>query len=255
MMEAVPPDDKPLLLQAALDGELDAAGMLAFERAMNEDAELAAEYHRLDALRTALQGLPKSPASNAFRTRMEALTIGEPKPRRLWLSAERRSAALAAGLAFMLGSGLTFLLLPKAPPQPMQALVADHVRGLISGQPVDVASSDHHTVIPWFATRSAFAPHVVDLAAEGFPLVGGRIDMLGATPVPTLVYRYKRHIISLTEVPEKVATPPQGRRSVDGFAVLAWRQANVTYVAISNAMPIELDALAAAFRKATAAGL
>jgi anti-sigma factor RsiW len=241
--------EKMLLLQAALDGELDAAGMLAFERALSEDAELAAEYGRLQALRAVLRALPKAVASGALRGQIEAMAPRRASPRvSQWLP-----MGMAACLAFLLGGGLSFLVLPHPPEAPMHELIADHTRGLLSGQPVDVVSSERHTVKPWFGTHSALSPDVVDLASDGFPLIGGRLDVIGVTPVPTLVYRHAQHIVSLSEVPDSVAHFAAGRSSIDGYAVLIWRQGQTSYVAISDAMPAELDALAAAFRKAMAA--
>jgi anti-sigma factor RsiW len=254
MTQPAAPGDKHLLLQAALDGELDAAGMLAFERALQEDADLAAEYGRLQALRGALRNVRKVPASPALRAKVEALAETDaPTQRPLSRVGGWRSTALAASLALVVGSGLTAFLLPHPPPQSTQALVSSHVRGVISGQTTDVLSSDRHTVKPWFATRSIVSPRVVDLAGDGFSLVGGRLDVIGVTPLPTLVYRHGAHIISLTEVPAKVADLPSGRSAVEGLDVLSWREGDTSFVAISDTQPAELDAFAAAYRKAVAA--
>jgi anti-sigma factor RsiW len=262
-MSEPPLDDRELLLQAAVDDELDAAGMLAFERAMQEDAELAGEYQRLVALRGALRRVAKPRASAALRARIEALPGSGPAPRALpqaslqqWgrgLTGQWRPAAVAAAIAFLAGGGVSYLALQQAEPAATQLLVASHVRGLISGQATDVPSSDRHTVKPWFATKSAVSPPVVDLAGDGFPLVGGRLDVIGVTPVPTLVYRHGEHVISLTEVPERVAGLEPGRRSDAGYVVLTWRQGAAAYVAISDAQAAEVEAFAAAYRKATAA--
>jgi anti-sigma factor RsiW len=251
-----------LLLQAALDGELDAAGMLAFERTLADDEDLAAEFGRQKALRDALRALPKAVVSGALRGQIEALAPRKPKRAFQWAPGWMQAAswapmALAASCAFLIGSGLTFLTLPQearlAPSTQTESLLADHVRGMISGQPVDVVSSERHTVKPWFGNRIAVSPEVVDLKADGFPLIGGRVDVIGVTPVPTLVFRRNQHTISLSEVPEGLANVRGGQSTLNGFAVLTWKQGKTVYVAISDAAPAELEALKAAFQKATTA--
>ena len=102
----------------------------------------------------------------------------------------------------MVASGSTFLALsPQQHDAVENAVVAGHIRSLMAPQPADVASSDRHTVKPWFNGRIPQAPRVVDLANDDFPLLGGRLDVVGRTAVPTLVYRHAKHIISLTAVP------------------------------------------------------
>ncbi len=256
-------EERPLLLQAALDGELDAQGMITFEQDLAQDAALRAEYQRLAALRAAIQRLPKTQASADFRARIEAIATEQGKsiarPANGWFG-EWRSSALAASLALMLGSGLTYLLVPAQSPDVMQALIAGHVRGMISGQPADVASSDRHTVKPWFATRILEAPQVVDLSAEGFTLDGGRVDVIDSKPVATLIFHHLKHVISVTELPGASARfgTAETRRTVKGYSVLSWTMGatpdtKTTYVAVSDIAPDELEHLAAAFRQAVAA--
>ena len=147
------------------------------------------------------------------------------------------SAILAAGL----GSASTWLALRPAIQDTNLAgtLVADHKRGLLSGQPADVASSDRHTVKPWFATRFALAPKVVDLGPQGFPLAGGRIDIIAGAPAPVLVYRHKEHFISLTALPAHGSPPPRAF-VIDGYSVQVWRDGGTEYWAISDIDPAEL---------------
>jgi anti-sigma factor RsiW len=117
-------------------------------------------------------------------------------------------------------------------------VVGNHIRSLMATQQVDVVSTDQHTVKPWFNGRIPVSPRVVDLASEGFPLVGGRIDVIAKTPVPSLVYRFRKHLISLTEMQGGVAPPPE--RTTDGYHVIGWRAGGVTYWAVSD---VELDEL------------
>ena len=204
-----------LLAQAALDGELDAAGMLDFEKGLAANASLAAEYVRLKALREVLRReLVKPVAPQALRQRIAAMAAPSIAPRlpraaRPPWQAMAASAILAAGL----GSASTWLALRASVQDTNLAdtLIADHKRGLLSGAPADVASSDRHTVKPWFATRFALAPKVVDLGPQGFPLAGGRIDIISGAPAPVLVYRHKEHFISLTALPAQGS--PAARRT------------------------------------------
>ncbi|MGB7045328.1 MAG: anti-sigma factor, partial [Methylocella sp.] len=144
--------------------------------------------------------------------------------------------AIAAGL----GSASTWL----APRPALRdtdlagTLIADHKRGLLSGQPADVASSDRHTVKPWFE-RFALAPKVVDLGPQGFPLAGGRIDVIAGAPAPVLVYRRKAHVISLTALPARGASPA-GAFAIDGYSVQVWRDGGTEYWAISDIGPAGL---------------
>jgi len=134
-----------------------------------------------------------------------------------------------------------------------QTLIADHKRGLLSGQPVDIASSDRHTVKPWFDSHFALAPQVVDLGTEGFPLAGGRIEVIGGQPVPTLVYRRREHLISLTALPAGTLRSP-GTQTVEGYSILGWRMGETDYWAVSNLDPSELEKFRQAFETAIKGG-
>ena len=130
-------------------------------------------------------------------------------------------------------------------------VVASHVRALMAPQPADVASTDQHTVKPWFNGKVPEAPRVVDLASEGFPLIGGRIDVIGRTPVPTLVYRRRQHLISLLAIPDG-KDAGELRRAIAGYNIVTWTENGVRYWAVSDVNADDLDAFAKAFRTATA---
>src|SRR4051812_44060357 len=175
-----------LLLNAYLDGELDPIEVARFEQRLVSEAELNARIETLRALRAALRSdlAEDLPSPELKRRIVSQLKIAPRAARNSWL-------ALAA--SFLIGAVLagatTFGALNYRGNDDVAAeIVSAHIRALMAPQPIDVASSDHHTVKPWFNGKLAFAPTVVDLAAKGFPLVGGRIDVVNAAPVASLVY-------------------------------------------------------------------
>ncbi len=242
-------DHDRLLLNAYIDGELDPAHALEFEQRLAAEPALAGERRRIEALRSAVrERLPRAAASPALRRRVAAMA-----PRRGLASGWRAGwAALAASvaIAFAGGSIATLLALGPGPagrePLP-ELLVASHMRGLMASQTVDVASSDRHTVKPWFNGKLPGSPRVVNLAALGFPLAGGRIDVIGLTPAPTLVYRARLHVISVTALPaaDGAAAP---LRPVNGYNIVTWTDGPVAYWAVSDLAAPELENFAKAFR-------
>src|SRR3569623_3725332 len=89
----------------------------------------------------------------------------------------------------------------------VQQVIASHVRGLLASQPFDIASSDSHVVRPWFTSRIARSPQVLNLAQQGFVLSGGRIDVVGNTPVPPVVYKHDTHVESQTLLAPGLSLP------------------------------------------------
>ena len=121
-----------------------------------------------------------------------------------------------------------------------------HVRSLMAENHLnDVASTDQHTVKPWFAGKLDFAPAVADLAASGFALAGGRLDYLNGRPVAALTYRHRLHVVNVFEWPAKDARG-QAPRSIarQGYAVVHWTHAGIEYWAISDVAGADLLTLA-----------
>ena len=162
--------------------------------------------------------------------------------------------AMAASMligALIAGSG-TFSFLNYRPGESVtDEVVASHIRALMAPQPTDVLSSDRHTVKPWFDGKLTFAPEVVDLADKGFPLVGGRVDVVDFQPVPTLVYRLGKHLLSMTAIPGGGGGTGERAASARGFHAIVWNGSGVLYVVVSDAMPQEIKAFVAAFRSAS----
>jgi anti-sigma factor RsiW len=239
-------DRASLLVHAYVDGELDPANTIAVEQRMAADPALAAERERIEALRRVLQEkLPREAAPPALQLRVRKAVGLDARPRPTW-----RAMAASIALAVVASSSLTWLAM-REPPQDTvaDAVIAGHLRGLMAPQPIDVASSDRHTVKPWFAGKIPQAPRVVDLAQEGFPLVGGRIDMVGHTPVPTLVYRRRQHVISVTAISAGAREAPMAR-TVQGYNLIGWTADGITYRAVSDLNASELETFVRLFRDA-----
>jgi anti-sigma factor RsiW len=253
-------------LNAALDGELDAASSLDLDREMRADPMLAAEYRRIEALRAAIsRHLPREAAPQNLADRIAALAPAPapvttvvpfaPAPVRRSGWSGQRVLALAASVAaagFILGTGVTTLRMQGAVPGVAEGLVSDFARAEIAGQPFDVASSDRHTVKPWLAGRTTVSAAIADLAEQGFPLAGGRVAIVDRIPAPTLVYRHNEHFAAVTELPPGVRGAEAGApvETIDGYHVARWADANLAYVAVSDMDEKTLAEFVEAFRQA-----
>lgn len=238
------PDDE-ILAGAYLDGELDAVSARQFEERLASERELAALHARLKALRDGLRAArADDDVPEGFRLRL----AGPPARARMMPRAWRAIAASLLVGAFV-GGAATFALVPQSGRDAAAPFIAAHVRALMAPQPVDVASSDHHTVKPWFDGKLTFAPKVIDLAPQGFPLVGGRVDVVDLQPAASLVYRAGKHLISLTELPGRGAAP-LSEKTERGYMVFQWADADVTYWAVTDAAEPELRAFVSALQAA-----
>ncbi|VVE62062.1 transmembrane transcriptional regulator (anti-sigma factor) [Pandoraea anapnoica] len=170
-----------------------------------------------------------------------------------------------AGGAILGGLAVAMALLVARPPAPTQApepaaqsglqpqeIVSSHVRALLSQHPIDVISTDQHTVKPWFNGRLDYAPPVVDLADKGFPLAGGRLDYVGGRTVSVLIYYTDKHPIDVYVYParDKASAAPMITGS-DGYAIARWRRNGMTYWAITDAEPSHLRVFVEALQAAT----
>ena len=228
-------ENDELQLNAYCDGELDPMSAVAFERRMADDALLKAQYVRLLSLRRAMRSLPLSSAppslSASINARLNADRVVRAvrPPQRKW-SLQALAAAAVFG-AVLSSSVMLTVQRYDLHEDVARQVVAGHIRGLLAPQPFDVASSDRHTVKPWFTSRLPESPQVPDLAAEGFILVGGRVDVVGHDPVATIVYKHAKHTVSLTTLPPDQSVPD---RAISGYNVWSWSDAQFTYIAVSD---------------------
>jgi anti-sigma factor RsiW len=241
------PDDPVLLLQAYVDGELDPAAALDFERRLAEQPALRAERDRIMMLRQAMKDhLPNEDMPADLPRRIEKAIGLRKTPRRpTWLSLAASVVVTAA-----LASSSTWLMLSSAPDESHEPMVfSNHLRSLMAPQPVDINSSERHTVKPWFNGRVTESPRVIDLANAGYPLVGGRVDVIDLQPAPTLVYHRRQHVISLTAIRTSAVTAAAVSESADrGFNIVKWRHDGVEYWAVSDLNMPELREFARLFQ-------
>ncbi|WP_395681018.1 anti-sigma factor family protein [Inquilinus sp.] len=246
--------DKSVLLHGMLDGELDVVGALAFEAHLKECPACAAEYRRQQAIRTALRRPElRDRAPDALRRRIEAALQPPSVPWwRRFLSDWRLGGAGAAALAMAL---MLLLVLPRGGDDLARQLVDSHVRSLLAEHLVDVPSSDRHTVKPWFVGKIDAAPPVVDLAAQGFPLAGGRLDYLDRRVVAALVYRHGGgHVVNLFvwASPGAADSAPKSETE-EGYRLLHWVRSGLEFWAVADIDLSELQAFQAAYQEGAAA--
>jgi anti-sigma factor RsiW len=242
--------DQSLQTQAYLDGELDAAQSLKAEAHLETCAEcqaLAADHAEMKAAMADATYHRASPELRArLSTALDAETKIVPMPAlrrkdRFWLGAGSGAGgmAIAAALAF-------FLFLPT------NAVVSDlaeaHQRSLVGEHLIDVVSSDHHTVKPWFAGHSDVSPPAEDFKADGFTLVGGRADYVHGARAAVVVYRHGAHVINLFAWADRgQSLPASGTR--DGYRMILWKQDDLDLAAVSDVDPAELDHFVALVKK------
>jgi anti-sigma factor RsiW len=172
-----------------------------------------------------------------------------PAWRRNWFSigaAGLSTAAFAVTLAL-------YLQQPSRGEQLDQELVASHVRSLMPDHLADVASTDQHTVKPWFAGKLDFSPPVVDLAPQGYALIGGRLDYLNQRPVAAMVYQHRKHILNLYVWPAAAVDAAPRASSRQGYQLLRWRQDGMQYSAVSDMNAGDLGEFARDLRDRVAA--
>ena len=194
-----------LRVQAEFDGELDAVSAAEVERHREHCAECRALHRDLAELHDALRrDLPFERAPSTLQHRVTAALDDEdaraPAPKRattwrrpFWigLTSGIGTAAAAAALA------LSLLVTPAATDVTVNELLSGHVNSLLSNHLIDVASSDHHTVKPWFAGNADVSPPVADFAAQGYSLVGGRVAYVEHQRAAVVVYRHGAHVINV----------------------------------------------------------
>lgn len=244
------------LLEVDVDGELDLVTHLELDDHLRgcPDCRKFAEIarNRRSALRSTL---PRFTAPASLAEKITARSRGTPTPApEIKLRSQARQpwwGALAASIALALIGGYALGNSRAHRDGIFVEAITDHIRSLQTQHLTDVASTDQHTVKPWFTGKIDFAPPVVDLANASFPLEGGRLEYLDGRPAVALVYRHRQHPINLFIWPTQKNPVSAGQTSRDGYAAEAWNQGDMNFLAVSEIPARELADFIHAFQAAT----
>jgi anti-sigma factor RsiW len=244
-------DESEVLLHALIDGELDAGHAREVEAHAITCARCGAQLTAFRDLRAAMpaKGLRFS-APASLRARIDR-DVPAPTPatsRRSLL----KSFALGGAVSGLAAAGLTFVILRQGRDDLiLEEAVSAHLRSLQADHLIDVQSSNQHTVKPWFNGRIDLAPPVIDLTAQGFTLIGGRLDYIDGKPVAVIVYRRRGHVINLfVSQGFGMLLPSPKLEVVQGFNILRWSDQGLSLMAVSDLNRDELGEFAEKFRAA-----
>jgi anti-sigma factor RsiW len=229
-------EEAKILLHALMDGELDAGHAREVEEHIAGCAACAAQ---LAAYREMSQAVAtanvKYSAPLALRRRIEA-SLPQPQTQAPSRRAVLRGFALGSAVSAIAATGLVAIVLRNDDQQRIEfEIVSAHLRSLQAGHLTDVVSTDQHTVKPWFNGKLDVSPPVIDLTAQGFTLIGGRLDYVDARAIGAVVYRRRAHVINLfvaqTPNAEHYATRTD---TVQGFNIRCWKDHGLRYWAVSD---------------------
>ena len=227
------------------DGELEAGTILKLEKHIHDCPACALEWRNLQSLKKTLkQDALYFAAPAELRQRIRAELPSPKKAVSQWPAWNWNWLTTAMSGAFAVCLALLVLVTqtrPSAKQQLQQEIVSSHVRSLMGSHVMDVASTDQHTVKPWFNGKVDFSPPVKDLAKEGFPLTGGRLDYLGGRTVAALVFQRNKHIINLFVWPAKEPdSKPRPVKPSQGYHLIHWSDAGMTFWTVSDLNEKEL---------------
>ncbi len=239
------------LINAYVDGELELTAALELEAHLENCPQCRALRDQLGGLSRRLrEGLTRHAAPAELRERLAPAAVSQPAPPAPHAGWQRRQAfALAASvmLAIVASGGTTYWLTRPPAIEPVaEEVVASHIRSLMPGHLIDIASSDQHTVKPWFDGRVDLAPTVVDFTEQGFPLVGGRLDYIARQPVAAIVYKRRKHFINVFACPTAGGGVELGAArswTIRGYNLLSWGAGDINYWMVSDAAASDLEAL------------
>lgn len=231
--------DTPDLIHRHIDGELEPGPAGALEAHLSDCADCARLAEQQRGWQRAVKAkATRHAAPDRLRSRLAvALAEADATAQATSRPAGWRPLAMAASLALAVvtSSGLTaYFMQPAEQDRLVQDVVSGHVRSLMAGHLTDVASSDQHTVKPWFHGKIDLSPPVDDLASDGYPLIGGRLDYLDRRPVAALVYRHREHPINLFVMTADAQDGATASFVQRGYNILRWTRGGLSFWAVSD---------------------
>jgi anti-sigma factor RsiW len=234
-----------LLIDPYADGELEAAAILELERHLQGCPCCAPAWRNLQNLKKTLkQDALYFTAPDELRRRIKSALpspadAAPPRPAWNW---NWLTTVMAGAAAACLALLLTVTLARPPAEQPLaREIVSSHIRSLMASHVMDVVSTDQHTVKPWFNGKLDFSPPVKNLAAQEFPLIGGRLDYIGGRSVAALVFQRHKHVINLFIWPAKEKdSPPVSSTPIQGYNMIHWSGAETAFWAVSDLNEKEL---------------
>lgn len=234
------------LIDGYVDGELDLIRNLEVERHLQQCARCSQGYQGHQALGNRIKAsIPYFKAPADLQTRIQLSVRKAAKAEATARILHQPWLGIAAPLAAAATLVLALMPLLKGPSGEellAREVLASHVRSLMADHLSDVASSDRHTVKPWFAGKLDFSPPVEDLAQAGFPLIGGRLEYLNNRPVAALVYHRQEHFINLFIWPATGSDSDVKKETRQGYHLFHWTRSGMTYWAVSDVEEKQLQA-------------
>lgn len=237
------------LLHGYVDDEVDLVKSLEIEAHLRNCHECTRTYQGIRRLRSVISdGALRFDPPKTLEKRLRTALRDEIKPeRKTWFYGWRWLAATASlvGAVLIIWAIAANLSRPSTGDLQAQEIVASHVRSLMANHLTDVPSSDQHTVKPWFDGKLDFSPPVKDLSQQGFALTGGRLDYISNRPVAALVYQRRQHSINLFIWPSTETAAVGEKASIhQGYNLISWSTAGMTYWAVSDLNLVELQQFA-----------
>jgi anti-sigma factor RsiW len=252
------PCSEALRVQAYFDGEVDASAVLDIENHLETCADCALLLKDLDETRRIVRtSATYHRADDELRQRIagalgneSAVTASPPVISRRW---GFLTGALSGAGATALAGALGFMLIvPPASDLVVADVMNAHLRSMMSDHLIDVVSTDHHTVKPWFAGHSDISPPVADFATEGFRLVGGRVDYVDGHRAAVVVYRHGAHVINVFAWAAAGSGKLPDDVTRNGYHMVFWKSGDLVFCAVSDTATDELTQLVQLIKKTAA---